>query len=274
MNINPAKLLPATVQLGTSSAIAFVDDVNSPYNGMPMVYSATLTIDPQAHSSQDTRLPFYYDAEDVQVGNWLGQVGGKAYKIIAVQPIDPYQIQVELEDYDLYVLRSDSNQAFSNAPDEDQKGVIFEIDEEGYPILTGISSQIANFPDLSYWTQDIMGRFEMYIVDEEGIETYADWDQNVVQETEGDGAPTGITIEYTPFQDSKVEVKVNGIVVNLGNGIKTKDCYFSNDGGVTAKLIKDIEAGDELYWNETYAGYRLDPSDDIDFDYEASNLDL
>ena len=88
------------------------------------------------------------------------------------------------------------------------------------------------------------------------------------------GSSTGITIEYTPFADSNVEVKINGIGVNLGNGVLTKDCYFSNDGGITPKLIKNIEAGDILYWNGANAGYELDPLDDIDFEYEASNLDL
>ena len=39
-------------------------------------------------------------------------------------------------------------------------------------------------------------------------------------------------------------------------------------------LIKDIEAGDMLYWNGENAGYELDPLDDIDFEYEASNLDI
>ena len=43
---------------------------------------------------------------------------------------------------------------------------------------------------------------------------------------------------------------------------------------IVGKLIKNIEAGDILYWNGANAGYELDPLDDIDFEYEASNLDL
>jgi hypothetical protein len=38
--------------------------------------------------------------------------------------------------------------------------------------------------------------------------------------------------------------------------------------------MADIEAGDELYWNGINAGYDLEPSDDIDIDYEAANTDL
>jgi hypothetical protein len=106
------------------------------------------------------------------------------------------------------------------------------------------------------------------------VDTLADLDQTTVGDTNGNYSPTGVTIEYTPFLDSMVHVKINGIEVNLGNGARTKDCYFSNDGGLTAKSIKNIAAGDELFWNGGIAGYELDPSDDIDFEYDAANLDI
>ncbi len=106
------------------------------------------------------------------------------------------------------------------------------------------------------------------------VDTLADLDQTSVGDTNGNYSPTGVTIEYTPFLDSMVHVKINGIEVNLGNGARTKDCYFSNDGGLTAKSIKNITAGDELFWNGAIAGFELDPSDDIDFEYDAANLDI
>ena len=61
--------------------------------------------------------------------------------------------------------------------------------------------------------------------------------------------------------------------VNLSNGDKTQACYFSADGGNTAKPIADIEAGDLLYWNGSIAGYQLDETDDIDISYQKSSLD-
>lgn len=271
----PTKFLVTNVLPGTTVPVDTIDDATSPYYGYPYSFQIDAYVDIQSHSSDKTRQPFTYDTNDIEVGNWLAQPTGKTYRIKQViEIIDQQTVKLIIEDENLYNLNNDQSQQGNNYPDEDQPGFIFSLDEDGNPILSGITSQSAQFPGLVYWIEDIKSRFEKFLIDEEGIETYADWDQTVIQETEGDGAATGITIEYTPFQDSKVEVKVNGIVVNLGNGIKTKDCYFSNDGGVTAKPIKDIEAGDELYWNETYAGYRLDPSDDIDFDYEASNLDL
>ena len=71
----------------------------------------------------------------------------------------------------LYVLKSDSSQTANNFPDEEQPSAIFELDEDGNPILAGITYQSAQFPGMTYWIEDIKSRFEYYSVDEEGIET-------------------------------------------------------------------------------------------------------
>jgi hypothetical protein len=91
--------------------------------------------------------------------------------------------------------------------------------------------------------------------------------------TSGNGSATGIEISYTPFADSDVAIRINGIEVNLG-GNKLSDCYFSADNGVTAKPIADIEAGDELFWNGLIAQFELDSLDDIDVVYQANRIDL
>jgi hypothetical protein len=91
--------------------------------------------------------------------------------------------------------------------------------------------------------------------------------------TSGNYSTTGIFITYTPFADSDVAVKINGIEVNLG-GNKLKECYFSADGGTTAKAIANIEAGDQLIWNGVIAGFELDGLDDIDLAYQANRIDL
>jgi hypothetical protein len=70
-----------------------------------------------------------------------------------------------------------------------------------------------------------------------------------------------------------VTIKVNGVEVNLG-GNKLNDCYFSADGGVTAKAIANIEAGDQLIWNGIIADFELDGADDIDISYQANRIDL
>jgi hypothetical protein len=63
-------------------------------------------------------------------------------------------------------------------------------------------------------------------------------------------------------------VFVNGAMQRLGG--LTEDCYFSADGGVTARTLGtlgNIAAGDLLYWNGSIAGFQLAVTDKITFDY-------
>lgn len=77
------------------------------------------------------------------------------------------------------------------------------------------------------------------------------------------------TIVTTPTGGGYVSVLVNGIQQTLGDAVKTKDCYFSVDGGTTARAIAAIVAGDTLYWNGSVASYQLAATDVIDFDYNV-----
>ena len=87
---------------------------------------------------------------------------------------------------------------------------------------------------------------------------------------EHDYSSTGITLDYTPFADSTVQVYINGIALTEGYGTRTLEVYFSNDGGATAKESANLEAGDTLYWNTNIAGYIIGPNDTIDIVYEKS----
>ena len=91
--------------------------------------------------------------------------------------------------------------------------------------------------------------------------------------TTADEDTTGITITYTPFNDSEVKVTVNGLACDLGNGAKNEAAYFSADGGTTARAIADITAGDTLYWMGSVAGFELETDDEIDLRYEKSSND-
>lgn len=89
-----------------------------------------------------------------------------------------------------------------------------------------------------------------------------------VTAADGDLA-TSVAIAATPAYDGFVEVLVNGVQVEVGDGVKSKPCYFSVDDGDTARALDDVAAGDKLYWNGTLAGYQLATTDVIDFDYEV-----
>ncbi len=87
--------------------------------------------------------------------------------------------------------------------------------------------------------------------------------------TAGDDSDTTITISHTPANDSYVAVLVNGVQVELGDAVQTKDCYFTDDAGATAQPIGDIAIGDALFWNGVIAGYELDATDEIDLNYNT-----
>lgn len=65
-----------------------------------------------------------------------------------------------------------------------------------------------------------------------------------------------------------IAVEVNGHGADVGDGVKTAACYFSGDGGLTARAINEVKQGDKLYWNGTYADYQLDSIDWIDVFYD------
>ena len=108
---------------------------------------------------------------------------------------------------------------------------------------------------------------------ETGVETPSDLNQTPLTTTADEDA-TGVFITYTPFSDSNVQILVNGLNVNLSDGAKDQPCYFSADGGTTARAIADIAAGDQLYWMGSIANYELDPTDEVDVIYDASSNDV
>lgn len=81
---------------------------------------------------------------------------------------------------------------------------------------------------------------------------------------------TSLTITSTPGGDGYVNIFVNGARQHLGDGVKTRDGYFSSDGGTTAKTIATITAGDTLYWVGSVAGFQLAVTDKMDFEYNVA----
>jgi hypothetical protein len=85
--------------------------------------------------------------------------------------------------------------------------------------------------------------------------------------TSSDGDASGISIDSTP--DGMVQVFVNGLMAEL-KGDKTGECYFSNDGGSTARTIANIATNDTLHWNGTVSLYELEVTDKITLMYETA----
>ena len=66
-----------------------------------------------------------------------------------------------------------------------------------------------------------------------------------------------------------IGARVNGLHYETGDGTKVGvACYFSGDGGVTARAFSAVVAGDTWHWNGSIVGFQLDANDRIDFTYE------
>lgn len=95
-------------------------------------------------------------------------------------------------------------------------------------------------------------------------------DKNLVGQVtvlDGDLACGG-TVSSRPANDGHVTVLLNGSAVSVGDGAMNRDCYFSGDGGATARLIKDVDQGDTLRWVGSIAGYQIAVTDRFDFLYD------
>jgi hypothetical protein len=99
--------------------------------------------------------------------------------------------------------------------------------------------------------------------------TKGDKDLNPLATAAANYQTTGITLTLPPAGDKYVTVYVNGHTYDIGDGVRTKDCYFSRDGGTTALALSALAAGDILYWNSIIAGFTLDITDNVDLDYDV-----
>ena len=96
--------------------------------------------------------------------------------------------------------------------------------------------------------------------------------------TTADGQPaTSTPITATPSPSAGgnggyIGVLVQGVSYVVGDGTKVAACYFSGDGGVTARALQSVVAGDICYWNGTIAGFQLSSTFRIDFLYNVNSL--
>lgn len=87
--------------------------------------------------------------------------------------------------------------------------------------------------------------------------------------TVGNNSTTGLSITSTPDQYSRIQVFINGQLQKLGDGtFSNVDCYFSNDGGLSALVLGSVSSGNTLYWNGLTARFELDNNDELTIVYE------
>ena len=159
--IFPPKLLSGYIIFGSIVETDLYSDPASPYYGFPYRWSVTLNTFPQQHSNPNTTTPYIYNAKDIEVGMWIGLINGFTYKIISIDPgSDGEQIDLVIEDTDLLNLVTSPDQTGNNAPNDNQALLIFELDDDGSPIISPIQSQSSQLPGYSYWISDLESRFK------------------------------------------------------------------------------------------------------------------
>jgi len=94
---------------------------------------------------------------------------------------------------------------------------------------------------------------------------------NILTSSNGNEFQTTVSMDFTPFADSVIQVQVNGLTVEGSYTDKLGGFYFSNDG-IIVKSMSDLESGDFLYWNGVIKGYQLEVGDIVTILYEKEYL--
>jgi len=77
-------------------------------------------------------------------------------------------------------------------------------------------------------------------------------------------ADTGLTLAATPPAGGFVQVLINGVMIELGDGVKNKDGYFSPDNLSPARAHNALASGDKFFWNGASV-FTLETTDRVDF---------
>lgn len=83
-----------------------------------------------------------------------------------------------------------------------------------------------------------------------------------------DNGDTGLTLADNPPVGCRIDVFVNGELLECGDGVKTKNFYLTNDNGLTARSFTDTANGDKLFFNAVVTGWNLETSDKISIHFE------
>lgn len=95
-----------------------------------------ISVDPQQHSSPDTRTPRVYNGLDVFTGMWIGDTAGNSLKITKVTSKSATQITVIAEDVDRVNTFKDSSGNGNGSLVSGSEIVIFDLDDESLPVIS------------------------------------------------------------------------------------------------------------------------------------------
>lgn len=113
---------------------------------VPFRWIVEMEIFPQTHSSRYTRQPGQYNGLDIDVGNWIADVGnGLSFQIISVLSKTSTSMTCIVQDIFRYnTFKSPSGDGTGSEPAPGSSQVIFEVDDAGFPTIDPKISTIVN----------------------------------------------------------------------------------------------------------------------------------
>jgi hypothetical protein len=156
----PAKVLAGTADLFTPVALwPYANDATDPYwsgGSNPQYYQweVTFTINDRVHGSNLTRTPFSFNAQDIEVGDFVaGAADGKVLQIMSISAKGNNTLTAVVEDRLRYnTFRDAQGFGLFGAPGP---VIFFQINELGFPMLDPVPGEAAS----DFFT-NVMSRFQ------------------------------------------------------------------------------------------------------------------
>ena len=128
-------------------------------------YEISITITPQSHGSNLTRVPYVFNGMDIKVGDWMGYAAdGTALKIVSVLSKTNTSVTVIAEDYQRYNTFKSSS---GNPVGSGSSVVLFECQESGLPQIdplpTGPGVKFINNIQSRFVRQNIRDNYELSV---------------------------------------------------------------------------------------------------------------
>lgn len=154
----PPKVLGAAVTASENLDLwPYALGTDDPYwaggiNPLAYRYRMTFTFTDQSHGSHLTRTPFFYNGQDVEVGDFVaGADDGKVLQVMSIESKDDYNLVAIVEDRLRYNVYKTGSSIF-NVPGN---VIFFQINELGVPMLDPLPGTAS-----SVFYANVMSRFQ------------------------------------------------------------------------------------------------------------------
>lgn len=185
-------------------------------NPLPYRYRMTFTFSDQSHGSHLTRTPFLYNAQDIEVGDFVaGADDGKVLQVMSIESKDDYNLTAVVEDRLRYNVYKTGSSIF-NIPGN---VIFFQINELGVPMLDPLPGTAS-----STFYPNVMSRFQYmnpltnYLLDktahgfERGDAICIEGGDFVLSDPDNISKFIGTVIEAGPGPDQFILRPANGVI--------------------------------------------------------------